>query len=82
MSPIDDKTVQLADLLLPIAVSEIPKLVKFFMSLGTPQGAATAAQIVAATEHMEGVDAIVKDRARRAMLEAGFATDPGNGVGS
>lgn len=66
----DNATVQLVNLLLPIAVSEIPKLVQFFMSLGK-QGQATAAQIVAAVEHMEEVDAVVKDRMRKALAEAG-----------
>lgn len=67
----DGKTIQLVNLLLPIAVSEIPKLVQFFMGLGN-QGQATAAQIVAAVEHMEEVDAIVKDRMRKALAEAGL----------
>jgi hypothetical protein len=80
MPQINDKTIQLVDLLLPIAVSEIPKLVGFFMSLGTKEGAATAQQIVEAADHMLEVDAVVRDRARRALLEAGM-TDPGNGVG-
>ena len=40
----NDKTIQLVNLLLPIAVTEIPKLVQFFMGLGT-RGQETAAQI-------------------------------------
>jgi hypothetical protein len=78
---ITDKDIQIVNLLLPIVVTEIPKLVQFFMSLNTKEGAATAAQIVIATDHMLEVDAIVKDRARRALLETGLATDPGNGIG-
>lgn len=67
----NEQSIQLVNLLLPIAVSEIPKLVQFFMSLGK-QGQATAAQIVAAVEHMEEVDAVVKDRMRKALAEAGL----------
>ena len=66
----DNTSIQLVNLLLPIAVSEITKLVQFLMSLGK-QGQVTAAQIVAAVEHMEEVDAVVKDRARKALAEAG-----------
>ena len=71
--------IQLIDLAVTIAASEVPRLIAFFRTLGAA-GQMTAEQILMKLEQADAIDEAVIAAARKALREAGV--DPAHGVGS